>query len=441
MPKYFEKRQPKHSLSGINFLKSVSLHADSVKPRVYQFNQRSRENKSKKPLIATFLMLITTFLSLLLIFCKYFSLNLFSNLPRQKIISQTTNSAELMELPMDQNPQKSLPPCFQDGQSLYQRQTPNNKFGMYMVVDSATLSMEKQITEIANLINSNGGDWGYVLYPLWINNLEEKEWETFFNLAKENHLIPIIQLHPYQYDQDYLFSQLAKTASFLNSFSWPSSCWIVTVFNETNAKDFWGENIDPEGYARVLAKAMEIFKEENENFFILNSGFNSSSRSGPRYLDEEEYLIRMDEAVPGIFEKLDGWASHPYPQPEFSGDFHNPPSWYETRDQISAYKWEMDLLKNYFGVENLPVFLTETGWAHKEGEQPKWQYKSAAITAQYFDDVFQNVWLPDKRVVAIIPFIFNHASFSNFNWMTIEGYCYPQCDVVKKIEKVAGSPI
>lgn len=434
MPKYYQKRQSKKGHIGINISESLSFRKKK--------SEIAGQTKFKKSLFVTIpVVILITLFSFLLIYNKYSLWSLLTNPTNKEILSQTTDSAEFSKVPVDQKPENDLPPCFQDGQSIYQRKTPNNKFGMYMVVNSATLSMEKQITEIANLINSNGGDWGYVLYSLWINNLDEKEWETFFDLVGKNHLIPIIQLYPYQFDEEYLFSQLTKTASFLNSFSWPSSCRIVTVFNETNARDFWGENIDPEGYARVLAKAIEIFKKENENFFILNGGFNSSSRSGPRYLDEEEYLIRMDEAVPSIFEKLDGWASHPYPQPEFSGDFHNPPSWYETRDQISAYEWEFSLLKKYFGVENLPIFLTETGWAHKEGEQPKWQYKKAVLTAQYFDDVLRNIWLPDKRVVAITPFIFNHASFSNFNWMTIEGYCYPQCDVVKKIEKVAGSSI
>lgn len=89
--------------------------------------------------------------------------------------------------------------------------------------------------------------------------------------------------------------------------------------------------------------------------------------------DEEEYLLAMNEAVPGIFEKLEGWATHSYPQPEFSGDFYNPPSWYETRDQIENYKWELELLRKHFGVTDLPIFITETGWAHKEGDELKWR--------------------------------------------------------------------
>lgn len=355
-------------------------------------------------------------------------------------VQQSSYTADIAPAPL---PKPSIPPCFQEGKSVYQRGVANNKFGMYMVVDSSTLPLDRQMKEIAGIVNSNGGDWGYVI--IHRNDLNHGEkylkfWDEFFALSHHYHLIPIIQIVTYTFTMESLIADLEFSANFYNNFDWPSSCRIFVIYNETNARDFWGGDINPEMYAEILNRAIDIFKNVNPNYFILNGGFNASSRTGPNYLDEETYLIRMNEKIPGIFSKLDGWSTHAYPQPEFSGDYHNPPSWYGVRDQIASYQWELELLKNHFGIAGLPVFITEGGWAHKEGNQPKWQYKPASLTATYFKDAFENVWLPDPRIVSINPFIFNLEAFSNFNWMNSDGYCYPQCDVVKNIPKTAGSP-
>ena len=147
----------------------------------------------------------------------------------------------------------------------------------------------------------------------------------------------------------------------------------------------------------------------------------------------------MNAAVPGIFKKIDGWANHAYPQPEFSGDFYNPPSWYGVRDQIENYKWEMGLLSRHFGVSGLPIFITETGWAHSEGSMPKKEYKSSTVTARYFDDAYRNHWLPNNQIVAIMPFVWYKPDAPNFNWKRDDGSFYPQYDVVMSFPKVAGT--
>lgn len=354
-------------------------------------------------------------------------------------ISESTKSAHTppnFGLPNDKIPP---PPCFQNGKSLLDRGVANNRYGMYMVVDASSLPMNIQIPKIAELVNSNGGDWGYILFPLWIDNFDQGKWEEFFELTAQYHLTPIIQLQTSRVDPAYMVNNLQKTATFLDSFYWATSCRYISVFNEPNNKDYWEETLDPAGYARILDKSLEIFKNTDENFFMMNAGFNASCRSGPRYMDEEEYLIAMNAEIPGIFSKLDGWATHPYPQPEFSGDYYNPPSWYEQRDQIKEYLWEQELLKNHFNVSGLPLFFTETGWAHAEGNQPKSQYQSSSLTATYFDDAFKNLWT-EEDIVAITPFVFNLGSFSNFNWIDHLEQGYAQCEVLKNIPKTAGAP-
>ena len=251
-------------------------------------------------------------------------------------------------------------------------------------------------------------------------------------------MIPIIQLQTNHFEKGYIEERLTKTAKFLDSFYWSTSCRLVTVFNEMNAVEYYPNGIDPEGYAEALQLSIDIFKKENENFYVMNGALNTSARSGPNYLDAEDFMIRMNNKVPGIFEKIDGWAAHAYPQPEFSGDYHNPPYWYEKRDQIKSYEWELELLQQHFNVTGLSVFITETGWAHKEGNAPKWQYKNSSVTAAYLDDAFRNIWGPDDRIKAIIPFIFNHNAWTNFNWMSDDGTCFAQCEVLRNLPKVRG---
>ena len=310
--------------------------------------------------------------------------------------------------------------------------TPNNKFGMYINADP------NQIGEVAPLINSNGGDWGWVLVPMDVRQRDASLWQSIFETCKAHHIKPLIQLFNNN-TCDVNEMDFPGLAGFFNELSWPTKHLYVGVFNEVNAKDYWCEKLAPEEYAVVLNTAIDSFKSVNPNFFLMPAAFNSSCRSGPRYLDEEDFLLRMNAAAPGIFGKIDGWANHAYPQPEFSGDFYNPPSWYGVRDQIENYKWEMGLLSRHFGVSGLPIFITETGWAHKGGSLPKKEYKHSSVTARYFDDAYRNHWLLNNQIVAILPFVWYKPDAPNFNWRREDGSFYPQYDVVMSFPKVAGT--
>ena len=301
----------------------------------------------------------------------------------------------------------------------------NNKFGLYIY------SVNDYADSAAQLVNSGGGDYGYVLVPYAVYDNDFYKWDGFFRKLNENHLIPIIQLWDLRKTED-----TKHAAQFLDSLPWPTTTHYVSVYNEPNDSKFWNNKIDPEGYAHVLDETINTFKTQNPVFFMLNAGFNASARSNSQYLDEEVYLLRMDKEKPGIFKKLDGWASHPYPQPNFSGSIDD-----TGRDSIRAYEWELDLLKNHFGVENLPVFITETGWAHQEGATVDWSLMTAVDTAPLFKEAFEKVWLPDARVVAVTPFTIKYdAPEDHFNWLDADLKPYPQYEVIKNMTKTAGRP-
>jgi hypothetical protein len=314
----------------------------------------------------------------------------------------------------------------------------NNKVGLYIYAEV------EEFTEVAaKLANSNGGDWGYVLIPYNVKDYNETRWGKLFQNLSEAHLIPIIQLWDIDLEKDKREEQMKDSAKFLNSLPWPIQPRYISVYNEPNDAKFWKGDVNPEEYAEILEETIDTFNELNEDFFIMNGAFNSSARTGGDYLDEEAFMIRMNSKVPGIFKKLDGWASHPYPQPNFAGSPNA-----SGRDSIRAYEWELSILKRRFGIDTdkFPVFITETGWAHRESEaadngEPVDYRLNQYQVADNYKSAFENVWLKDDRIVAVTPFTvrYDHPH-DHFSWVTKTGTTYPQFNAVKDLKKVKGKP-
>lgn len=305
----------------------------------------------------------------------------------------------------------------------------NNKVGLYVYAER-----QDYIEAAAELVNSNGGDYGYVLIPYNMNDRDYSRWNRVFKQLEELHLIPIINLNAL--DIEDAQNQTKQAAQFLNSFVWPIRERYITVYNEPNDARFWYERVDPKEYAEILNLTIDIFKNENENFKMLNGALNVSATSGYYEMDAFDYMYYMNKHVPGIFNKLDGWASHSYPQPNFAGD-----PYAIGRNSIKAYETELSYLKQLGVQKDLPVFITETGWAHAEGENYSNIYLPQEQTAQYFKIAYEQVWLPDDRVVAVTPFtIWYKPPFDHFSWLDNDGQFYKQYEVVKSIPKVQGEP-
>lgn len=306
----------------------------------------------------------------------------------------------------------------------------NNKFGLYIYSEEVFIKIAD------SLVNTNGGDWGYVLIPYNVRDYDDNKWGKIFGLLSRKHLIPIIQL--WDVSLENYKEETEKAAKFLNKFQWPIKKKYLSAYNETNDARFWKSKLDPEGYARVLNYTIKIFKDLDTDFFVMNGAFNTTAPTSAGYLDQIEYMKRMNNSVPGIFSKLDGWASHPYPQPGFVGKPED-----LGRSSIRAYEWELGLLSSQFGIDSskLPVFITETGWPHKEGDSFNQTFYSAEEVASFFKRSFEDVWLKDERVVAITPFtVYYDPPFDHFSWVRKDGYPYPQYETVKSLKKVAGKP-
>lgn len=309
----------------------------------------------------------------------------------------------------------------------------NNKVGIYIYAENA-----KYFELAQNMVNSSGGDWGYVLIPFNIKDRDSGKWSRVFDQLRAKKLIPIIQLWDVNdVEMSKLSDEAIDAAGFLNSFVWPIKYRYISVYNEPNDSAFWHGRVDAEEYAKVLKKTIQAFKNENPDFFMLNGALNVSAGNTRTTEDAFKYMKDMDKAVPGIFSMLDGWASHSYPQPNFAGDPHN-----VGRMGIRAYDVELNYLKDVLGVKkDLPIFITETGWAHAEGTKYDPQYLQLKDVSKNLKTAFEDFWLKDKRVRAVILFtIWYDAPFDHFAYINKDNVPYAHYLSIKELKKVSGEP-
>jgi len=285
--------------------------------------------------------------------------------------------------------------------------TKNNIFGIHIL-------FPEEVSEASTLVNSNNGDWGYITIPIKSSDKDLTKWQTFMDNCRKYHLIPIVRLAT---DGDY-FSKVSWSvptdndvlnfANFLNSLSWPTRNRYIVVYNEPNRGDEWGGAPDPNSYAQILSYAVDIFKQRNNDFFIISAGLdNASSNINGQSFDDFTFMYQMDNAVPGIFGKVDGMASHSYPNPGFS----TPPS--NNREGIDSFYYQDNLAYELSG-KKLPVFITETGWSSDK--------ISLEQQAQYYIEAFNTYW-NDPSIVAVTPFIFHagQGDFSQFSFFESGG--------------------
>lgn len=305
--------------------------------------------------------------------------------------------------------------------------SPNNKIGIHILFPS-------ELSEAAQLVNGNGGDWGYVVIPIQSGDRDLVKWQAFMDEAEEKHLIPILRLAT---EGDYFNTaawrkpqpeDILDFANFLHSLEWPTKNRYVIVFNEVNRGDEWGGETDPADYAQLLSYSVSVFKSRSQDFFMIGGGFdNAAPNQGTQYINQYTYMQQMDAAIPGIFNQIDGYASHSYPNPAFS----QPPS-VNTRMSISSFSFERALL-NQLTTKKLPIFITETGWS-TDGVNDD-------LRAEYYIQAFSTAW-SDPDIVTVTPFLLRASGpFAPFSFIKEDGSHTKQFTTIKNMTKVKGSPL
>lgn len=306
----------------------------------------------------------------------------------------------------------------------------NNKFGIHLVQPH-----DEDLDKAANLVNAQGGDWGYVTLVIQEDDRKLDKWQGIFDKLRARKLIPIIRIATSPEGSNWKkpdIEDATSWANFLDSLHWVIKNRYVVLFNEPNHASEWGGSVDPEHYAKVAKEFAIKLKEENGDFVVMIAGMDASAPSQkPKYMDEADFLqIVIEEIGASDFSDLfDGLSSHSYPNPNFAGSPNG-----QGRGTVNNYKWELSFLGS-LGVKSLPVFITETGW---NGD-----VLSRTQIAQNFVKAYENVWLADDRVVAVTPFVLNYQSepFLKFSW-TKKGNegVYPEYISVQQMQKIKGDP-
>ncbi|MCX7955811.1 MAG: hypothetical protein N2593_01740 [Patescibacteria group bacterium] len=311
-------------------------------------------------------------------------------------------------------------------------QEPNNKFGIHLAQPHL-----QDLPKVKELVNSNRGDWGYVTLVIQENDRDKNKWQNIFDHLRRLHLIPIIRLATYP--QGSVWARPKKETidgwvDFLDSLNWVIKNRYIVLFNEPNHGSEWGGEVDPQNYSDIALAFSEALKQKNKDFFIMLAGMDASAPHWPpQYFDEKIFLEIVFDKNKDLINYLDGWSSHSYPNPGFSGSPYD-----FGRGTIRTYEWELDLLRSFGIDKNLPVFITETGW-----ERKTLNFQEANKIANFFKIAFENVWLNDERIKAVTPFVFDYQAepFLGFSWKkTNEDDFYPQYYLVSSIPKIKGSP-
>lgn len=266
----------------------------------------------------------------------------------------------------------------------------SNIFGLH-------LSDTQDIDKAAPIINSNGGDWGYVTVVIRGDLLNKQVWQDFFDKCRILHITPIVRISTIMengYWKKPEFSAIDSLTSFLNSLNWPQEKQIVTLFNEPNHASEWGGGVDVKDFVDMSSYTAKKLKTLNPNFYILSSGLDLAAPSNlPNFESAINFYQQIISYKPDYFNDIDALANHYYP----ANSPHN-------------YIWELNLLKKLGIKKDLPVYITETGFQNKK-VAPK-------LLINYL-----NLWQKDNRIVAVTPFIFNYPypPFEQFSWLDRAG--------------------
>ncbi len=262
----------------------------------------------------------------------------------------------------------------------------------------------------------NTGDqedtWYYVTVPLTLNDLKKKdEWQAFMQYSKDHKLIPIVRLTTRFENGAWKVptkKDVADLITFLSDLQWPTEERYIIAFNEVNHAKEWGNTINPAEYAEVLHFTSNWAKSEDKNYQVLPAAMDLAAPNGSVTKEAFTYLEEMRQADVQIFDYIDYWNSHSYPNPGFSGAATQ-----TGQKSISGFVNELAYLKEKTGHE-YRTFITETGWAENAS--------TLRNLNGYYQYAAQHVW-SDPRVIAVTPFVLqgDPGPFSAFTFINRKG--------------------
>jgi hypothetical protein len=357
------------------------------------------------------------------------------------MVSRFSPAAQSAPLPDDPEPEATATPTAppapagQDappadaGQNTAAQPSPVPSGNNIVGLNVARLRRDRYISAAADLVNANGGDWGYLTVVFTATERDggagDQLLQELLDRCYENHLQPIIRVATTYDEGSETWSRPApdepeKWRAFLERGRWPVRHVWVVAGNEPNLGREWGGEVDSTTYAQYLSHFLDVFAD-SDRFKVVNGALDASNTSDmPMMQDEYEFLSGMDAAVPGIFGRLAAWASNPYAVPNNGPDL---------RYTHLAYQAELDAVGR-----DMPVIITEAGHLNTGDDN-----EIAAFYEQAFKD-----WMADPRVIAVTP-LFWHPDRGVY-WMfdfdknnkVIDKT--PTYDLIMRLPRMRGSP-
>lgn len=309
----------------------------------------------------------------------------------------------------------------------------DNIFGLH-------LTQVGDIASAKTIINSSNGDWGWATIVIRPDQLDKNTWQDFFDNCRKYHIIPIIRLAssmqgPVWAKPDK--EEVIRLSNFVNSLTWPTKQQHIILYNEINHAQEWGGTIDPQGYADLAIFTSQYLKTLNPNFIILSGGLDLAAPSQlPNFESAQNVYQQIYEYKPEFFNNIDAIASHSYPNHGFIGTPKD-----TGQHSIRGYLWEQQFIQSLGIQKTFPIFITETGWPHREGIKNENSFYTTQTTASFLIDALQ-IWSSDKTIQAVTPFIYNYPNepFDHFSWADQNEKIFPNYQKIIDLPKQKNSP-
>ncbi|HEV8638404.1 MAG TPA: hypothetical protein VG370_29675 [Chloroflexota bacterium] len=370
---------------------------------------------------------------------------------------------------------------------------PPSRLGVHMLLsEGVTPWPARAWREHLGLAAESLGPGGYVVQVLSDGNRDPARWQALMAGARRHGLRPIVRLAT-RYDRKARFwraPQVDRTRTsyrrvaagyrvFLDALRWPPGERIVIVGNEPNRGDEWGDRPDPAAYVRFLRDVAAELRPAG--YTVLNAALdpycpntNGARIDRVRYVDAESFLDGMRRAEPAFHTWIDGWASHAYPQGPFAAPpgeqsfkidllngaanpDHLAPDPGVVNRGVNGYAFELQKLASY-GAAALPVWVTETGWRHRESPVASRDAHGAVLTHQEVAERMRQAlvgpgegftpWLSDPRVRVVVFFGFDgdprHWGHSSWLEMSPDGQVrgrYAPFDVLRGLGLPSRAPL
>ena len=135
----------------------------------------------------------------------------------------------------------------------------------------------------------------------------------------------------------------------------------------------------------------------------------------------DAFLGYMDAAVPGVFDKIDAFASHSYPASGEGWGFF--PPYDQAMTGLKYFEKELAAI----GKPAMKVLITETGWTI---QHESWNHSRNQV-GDWTVQALQDVWLTHPNILGFTPFILRDGAWDNFAWARADGSTYPVYDKVR----------